>query len=126
MDGNKIVISLPGGVQPEVADHDHPSEEEMAKIKNILTAMGEAEGVAMPYGIVKKISSVYLDIKDFVDREDIDSIDRIDSERGYSKDNIIMCELYVNVFRGKLSRVDFLNLCKEIADKHSNDKLEGE
>ena len=34
----------------------------------------------------------------------IGSVDRIDVERGYAPDNIIMCERYINVFRGEMSR----------------------
>lgn len=48
----------------------------------------------------------------------IDSIDRIDVERGYAPDNIIMCEKYVNVFRGDMSRDAFIDLCHKIARNH--------
>jgi hypothetical protein len=48
----------------------------------------------------------------------IGSVDRIDVERGYSPDNIIMCERYVNVFRGEMARDEFLLLCRKIASLH--------
>jgi hypothetical protein len=48
----------------------------------------------------------------------IGSVDRIDVERGYYPDNIIMCERYVNVFRGDMSRTDFIALCTRIAAHH--------
>jgi hypothetical protein len=48
----------------------------------------------------------------------IGSVDRIDVERGYSPDNIIMCEKYINVFRGDISRDAFLLLCHKIARNH--------
>lgn len=51
----------------------------------------------------------------------VDSIDRIDIERGYYPDNIIMCERYVNIFRGEISRDDFLTLCRKIANNHKYD-----
>ncbi len=48
----------------------------------------------------------------------IGSVDRIDNERGYSPTNIIMCERYVNIFRGDIPRDDFIELCRTIARNH--------
>lgn len=48
----------------------------------------------------------------------INSIDRIDPERGYSPTNIIMCERYLNVFRGDMPRDDFIELCRTVARRH--------
>lgn len=49
----------------------------------------------------------------------IGSVDRIDTERGYSPNNIIMCERYVNVFRGEMPRDEFIGLCRRIAGHHT-------
>jgi hypothetical protein len=46
------------------------------------------------------------------------SVDRIDCERGYQSDNIVMCERYINVFRGDMSILDFLRLCRKISQNH--------
>jgi hypothetical protein len=46
------------------------------------------------------------------------SVDRIDSERGYQADNIVMCERYINVFRGDMSISNFLKLCHKIVQNH--------
>ena len=49
----------------------------------------------------------------------VDSVDRIDHERGYQRDNILICEKHINVFRAKRSRADFIALCSQIAiQKH--------
>ena len=46
------------------------------------------------------------------------SVDRIDADRGYAPDNIIMCELDINKFRAERSRDAFILLCHAIARKH--------
>jgi hypothetical protein len=46
------------------------------------------------------------------------SVDRVDSDRGYQPDNIVMCERYVNVFRGDIPVTDFLKLCHRISRAH--------
>ena len=46
------------------------------------------------------------------------SVDRIDPNRGYYPDNIIMCERRINLFRGDMFRDDFLALCRKIANNH--------
>jgi hypothetical protein len=46
------------------------------------------------------------------------SVDRIDPDRGYQPDNIIMCERYINVFRGDLPIDTFLKLCHRISRAH--------
>jgi phage FluMu protein Com len=47
------------------------------------------------------------------------SVDRIDNDRGYSPDNIIMCENSINIFRGNRDRFEFIDLCKLIAVHHT-------
>ena len=47
----------------------------------------------------------------------VDSVDRIDHERGYQRDNILICERHINVFRAKRSRADFIALCSQIAQQ---------
>jgi hypothetical protein len=48
----------------------------------------------------------------------IGSVDRIDSDCGYVPGNIIMCERYLNVFRGDMPRDEFIELCRAVARRH--------
>jgi hypothetical protein len=49
------------------------------------------------------------------------SIDRINSEKGYTEDNAVLCCSIVNIMKNGLSEVDFLNLCSDIIN--NNKKL---
>ena len=47
------------------------------------------------------------------------SVDRIDSKKGYTKDNTVFCCHYVNLAKLDLSKEDFISMCKDVI-KHSN------
>ena len=49
----------------------------------------------------------------------VDSVDRVDGDRGYFPDNIIMAERRLNQFRGDMRRDHFVELCKKIAAHHT-------
>lgn len=46
------------------------------------------------------------------------SIDRIDSNRGYTKDNIVICHKMVNLSKSFLSKEEFIKMCNLIAHNH--------
>lgn len=46
------------------------------------------------------------------------SIDRIDSNKGYEKDNIQLVDKKVNLMKGKLDNLEFIKLCKLISDNN--------
>lgn len=54
--------------------------------------------------------------KGFVDKNI--SVDRIDSSKGYTLDNIQLVCRGANVFKGLLSQQDFLHLCKEVCKRN--------
>jgi hypothetical protein len=43
------------------------------------------------------------------------SLDRIDSSKGYSEENVVFCCANVNRFKASISLDDFVNMCKKIA-----------
>jgi hypothetical protein len=51
---------------------------------------------------------------------DAPSIDRIDSERGYTPDNIMFVGAHINIMKGRLDLETFVNLCKDVAKFRSN------
>ncbi len=48
------------------------------------------------------------------------SLDRIDSEKGYEKNNIQFISLSMNYMKHVMSHEDTILLCKKIADNHKN------
>ena len=48
------------------------------------------------------------------------SIDRVDSKKGYQKDNIVLCCWVVNKIKNNLSVEDFINICQKVALNISN------
>lgn len=48
------------------------------------------------------------------------SIDRVDSSKGYTEDNVVLCCQKVNVVKNNLSDIEFINLCKKIARYKEN------
>ncbi len=44
------------------------------------------------------------------------SLDRIDSNKGYTLDNVQWVLKYVNLAKRELSQNDFINICKKVAD----------
>lgn len=46
------------------------------------------------------------------------SIDRIDSMKNYTKDNIILCCSICNFMKGSSTDIDFIKMCHDIAIKH--------
>ena len=49
------------------------------------------------------------------------SLDRIDSYKGYSKDNIQIVHKTINIVKGWLDEEDFFALCNLVANKHRRD-----
>lgn len=47
------------------------------------------------------------------------SCDRLDNNRGYTKENIVLCCTIANKMKNTLSQKEFYQICKDIADKHS-------
>ncbi len=50
------------------------------------------------------------------------SLDRIDSTKGYTEDNIQWTHKYVNLSKGDLPQQEFINLCKLVTDYHNDPK----
>jgi hypothetical protein len=44
------------------------------------------------------------------------SIDRIDSSKGYTKDNIVIVHKKINILKWDLSEYDFLEMCKKVSE----------
>lgn len=49
------------------------------------------------------------------------SIDRIDSFKGYEKDNIQLVDKRINMMKGSLSNEEFIELCIKVADFNRNE-----
>lgn len=61
--------------------------------------------------------------KEQVSRDKITaSLDRIDSTKGYTIDNIQWVHKAVNIMKGSLDNSEFINICKFIANHHKNYK----
>ena len=48
------------------------------------------------------------------------SLDRIDSEKGYTKDNVQWTHKHVNLAKGDLPQQEFIDFCKLVTDYHNN------
>jgi len=48
------------------------------------------------------------------------SLDRIDSSKGYTKDNVVFCCAIINSMKNTLSVVEFINFCKMISNNSEN------
>lgn len=44
------------------------------------------------------------------------SIDRVNSSKGYTEDNVVLCCQKINVIKNDLSDLEFINLCNKIAE----------
>ena len=53
-------------------------------------------------------------LKGYADNSYVVSVDRVDSNKGYLKDNVVLCCDSVNTMKMKLDTKEFLNICKEI------------
>jgi hypothetical protein len=42
------------------------------------------------------------------------SLDRLDSSKGYSKDNIILCHWWANHIKNKYPHKDFVDKCRRV------------
>lgn len=51
----------------------------------------------------------------------LNGIDRIDSIKGYTRDNVVPCCKQCNWAKGRLTYQQFLNMCRRIAATHAND-----
>ncbi len=45
------------------------------------------------------------------------SIDRVDSNRGYVKDNVVLCLWTINLMKQDLDLTEFVSMCKIIAER---------
>lgn len=50
------------------------------------------------------------------------SVDRIDSSKGYTKDNIQILHKEVNFCKQSLSQEEFIKLCKEVTNNNNNEE----
>lgn len=48
------------------------------------------------------------------DKERVVSVDRVDSSKGYTKENVVLCCQKVNIVKNDLSYQNFLILCEEV------------
>ncbi len=44
------------------------------------------------------------------------SLDRIDSSKGYVEDNICITTIAINIAKNDLSKEDFIEMCKKVAN----------
>lgn len=85
---------------------------------------------------IKDFTITEIDIQDILEQQDfkcyytgldfsaedqgmLPSIDRIDSSRGYTKDNIVVCLGCVNIMKNILPIEKFLKMCRLIAQNHN-------
>ena len=67
------------------------------------------KGVCYYSGIKMEIA-----IKGYIDNTNTLSVDRVDSSRGYTKDNVVLCCDSINTMKMKLETSNFLDICKTI------------
>ena len=60
-------------------------------------------------------------VKGYTDNMNTLSVDRIDSDTGYIKGNIVLCCDFVNTMKMKFTTTEFLNMCRIIVD-YNKDK----
>lgn len=60
-------------------------------------------------------TGLYMDFRNF---ETSPSVDRLDSSRGYTKDNVVMCCRKVNIMKNTISVARFTELCRLVAKQH--------
>ena len=48
------------------------------------------------------------------------SCDRLDNNRGYEKENIVLCCTIANKMKNILSQNEFYQICKDIVDRQKN------
>lgn len=56
---------------------------------------------------------------DYIDWDGM-SIDRIDSSRGYTRDNIVLCKLIANLSKSNMTQSQYFDLCQQVVDLHGN------
>lgn len=54
----------------------------------------------------------------FKNKYDLLSIDRIDSNKGYTKDNIVLCLYIINVMKNQLTTEEFLKYCNLVVNNY--------
>jgi hypothetical protein len=43
------------------------------------------------------------------------SLDRLDSSKGYSEDNVVLCSAWTNIMKGTLTVSQFIDMCRSVA-----------
>lgn len=51
------------------------------------------------------------------------SLDRLDSSKGYTKDNVVYCCVFVNLMKHELSYDQLIDTCKSILDRHKERQI---
>jgi hypothetical protein len=57
--------------------------------------------------------------EDYIDWDGM-SIDRIDSSRGYTRDNIVLCKLIANLSKSNMTQAQYFDLCEQVVSLHGN------
>lgn len=53
------------------------------------------------------------------------SLDRIDSSKGYVEDNICITTIAINIAKNDLSKEDFIEMCKKVANNFTFPEQQG-
>ncbi len=80
------------------------------KFKNIVDMYNNQNGLCYYTGIKMSLE---------MGNDDVVSIDRIDSSKDYTLDNIVLCSAQINKMKLDLANDRFFNYCKLINDKHN-------
>lgn len=86
------------------------SEQDIIDIYNLQEGKCYYSGLKMSTGI-----------GDINSKESCLSIDRVDSSKGYEKDNVVLCCTGINIMKNNLDKNEFINFCKLITLKHTHD-----
>lgn len=62
------------------------------------------------------ISGVHIGFRDVTARKQTASLDRIDSSRGYTPDNIQWVHKDINLMKNRFDQTEFINWCRRIVD----------
>ena len=115
------------------------SKREQAKKNKLNTVFLSSKGNAKKRGLEHTITKNYIeeiyslqngvcyytdkpmhtDLRNKDNNKDCVSIDRIDSDKGYIYDNIVLCRWQVNKMKIDLSNAEFLQIVSEINKKHN-------
>jgi len=58
----------------------------------------------------------------FASKETNISLDRLDNNLGYTKENIVLCTKIANIAKNVSSKEDFIAMCKRVSSHHSTQK----